>query len=321
MANNSINFSTLPSEVLLPSIIYKFVAMIIGFLGNIAVLIYTIFISKEKTATSYLVGNLALADLLVCLTFYPIWSVEFIKTILNIDSDQDFFCKLSRSTICTLLFASVFTLLAITVDRYLYIVKPLKYPLIVTKRRVFTAISGIWLTSCCLFTVFFLHWRGTTLLKRNLCDIDDILGHFVYVFIGYFPLTLIIILNLWILIVAEKQRKRILAETLVAVANCNGQSANKMTRISRFFRALKAVKTFSVVLAVLIFCVLTPTVVGTVVDYYYDDNSSLLWTWYVVFHYEFYGINSIVNAFIYGMRHIKYRKAYGRILFKILHCK
>ncbi len=321
MANNSINFSTLPSEVLLPSIIYKFVAMIIGFLGNIAVLIYTIFISKEKTATSYLVGNLALADLLVCLTFYPMWINEFIKTILNIDSDQDFFCKLSRSTIWALLFASVFTLLAITVDRYLYIVKPLKYPLIVTKRRVFTAISGIWLTSCCLFIVFLLHWRGTTLHKRSLCEIDDILCHFMHVFIGYFPLTLIIILNLWILIVAEKQRKRILVETLVAVATCNGQSANKMTRISRFFRALKAVKTFSVVLAVLIFCVLTPKVVGTVVKYYYGDNSSLYWTWYVVFHYEFYGVNSIVNAFIYGMRHIKYRKAYGHILFKILHCK
>jgi hypothetical protein len=147
MANNSMHFPSVPSEILLPSIVFKFIAMIIGVWGNITVIIYTIFLSKEKTATSYLVGNLALADLLVCLTFYPIWIIELIQTILNIDSHQDLFCKLGRSTIWSLLIASMAALLAITVDRYLYIVKPLKYPLVVTKRRVFLAISGIWLTT------------------------------------------------------------------------------------------------------------------------------------------------------------------------------
>ena len=41
--------------------------MIVGVLGNVTVIIYTIFLNKEKTATTYLTGNLALADLLVCL--------------------------------------------------------------------------------------------------------------------------------------------------------------------------------------------------------------------------------------------------------------
>ena len=81
--------------------------MIIGVIGNITVIIYTIFMSKEKTATSYLVGNLALADLLVCLTFYPMWMTEFILTLLKIDRDQVLFCKLSRSSISALLFASL----------------------------------------------------------------------------------------------------------------------------------------------------------------------------------------------------------------------
>ena len=60
------------------SVVFKSIAMIIGVLGNITVLIYTVFTSKEKTGTSYFVGNLALADLLICLTFYPIWMIEFI---------------------------------------------------------------------------------------------------------------------------------------------------------------------------------------------------------------------------------------------------
>ena len=313
------HFYTVPSKFLLPSIVFKFIAMIVGVLGNITVIIYTIFISKEKTATSYLVGNLALADLLVCLTLYPIWIVEFIQTIVNNDSDQDIFCKLSCSTLWSVQFASMATLLAITVDRCLYIVKPLKYPLIVTKRRVFLAISGIWLTACCFLIVLLVSYRYDFRL-RSLCENknNDIYHHFVHSFVTYLPLTVIMIINIWILIVAEKQRKRILAEIALPVTTSNGQRTNKMFAIHGFFHAHKAVKTFSIVVTVLVFCVLTPNVVGIVLHYFCSDSCRQMW--FVVFYYEFYGINSIVNAFIYGMRHTKYRRGYQHIILKILRC-
>ena len=72
MANNRTISYIVSKNVLFCSIVFKFIAMAIGFLGNVTLIIYTIFSSKEKTVTSYLVGNLALADLLMCLTFYPI---------------------------------------------------------------------------------------------------------------------------------------------------------------------------------------------------------------------------------------------------------
>ena len=310
MINNSSHLSTAPGEILISSVLFKFIAMIIGVLGNITVIIYAIFTSNEKTATSYLVGNLALADLLVCLTFYPIWIIEFIQTILNIDSDQDLFCKLSRSSIHALLFASVATLLAITVDRYFYIVKPLKYPLTVTKRRVFVVMSGIWLTACCVFIVLVVYFRKFNDTIKGLCYLNETLIFFKQTIIVYFPLILIIFLNVWILTIAKKQQKRrILAET----------STNRKDIIG-FFHALKAVKTFSIVVAALTFCVLTPTVVGLVLYNVSSCSFSCKRLWFAVFHYEFYGINSIVNALIYGMRHIKYRKASGHILFRILRC-
>ena len=49
------------NDVLPFSVVFKFIAMIIGVLGNVTVIIYTILVNKEKTATSYLVGNLAMA--------------------------------------------------------------------------------------------------------------------------------------------------------------------------------------------------------------------------------------------------------------------
>ena len=305
MANNS---STLSSDILIPSVIFKSIAMIIGVLGNITVIIYTIFISKEKTATSYLVGNLALADLLVCLTFYPIWMVEFFMTLLNIDSDQDLFCKFSRSSVKALLFASVATLLAITVDRCVYIVKPLKYLLIVTKRRVFVAMAGIWSIACCVFVVLMVLIRTFDKRLKSSCDINPTVVLCMDVVFVYVPLTLIIFLNVWILIIAEKQRKRILAETATNTSDVKG-----------FFHAFKAVKTFIIVVAILAFCVIIPTVVGRLL---FEFSCSQWWQrlWFVVLNYEFYGINSIVNAFIYGVRHIKYRKASGHILLRILRC-
>ena len=160
MANNTTVIKTISNNVLLFSVVFKFIAMIVGVLGNVTIILYTIFSSKEKTATSYLVGNLAFADLLVCLTLYPAGIIEFIQIILNIDSDQDLYFKFGRSAMLAFMFASIATLLAITVDRDLYIViKPLRYPQIVTHRRVFLAVSGIWITVSCLFALLQFNFR------------------------------------------------------------------------------------------------------------------------------------------------------------------
>ena len=318
MANSTAISFTLSKDTFLCSIVFKFVAMIIGVFGNVTVIIHTIFLSKEKTATSYLVGNLALADPLVCLTFYPIWIIEFIQNVLDIESDQDLFCKLSRSTLRTFMFASATTLVAITVDRYLYFAKPLKYPLIVTRRRVFLAVSGIWLTACSLFIFIYAQVSGFgKVFYRSLCVMPLFHSYFVPSFVGYIPLIFIFFLNIKIFLVARKQRKRILAERKTAsVNNCNEHLAKRMkTRVRQFFVALKAAKTFAVVFVVLTFCILIPAVVSKVLPYFCIDIGSCKIIWTVFFYFEFYGINSIVNVFIYGMRHVKYRKAYLNILY------
>ena len=317
MTNISTHFSAIgSSEILLPSVVFKFVAIIIGVMGNMIVIIHAIIISKEKTATSYLVANLAMADLLVCLTFYPIWITEFIRIILNIDSDQDLFCKLSRSTIWAFLFASVATLLVITIDRYFYIVRPLKYPLIITKRRVFAAILGIWLSNCCIFIVLKIYSRKFDSKLRGLCVVVS--AHFFMVmdvFLGCLPLVIMFVLNYQIFSVARKQRKRILTEEAVTDGISNEQSSKKLIGVLRFLVGLKGAKTFLIVVMVLTFCILTPTIVGLTLTIFCSESCCQIW--YVILHYELYGINWIVNAFIYGMKHIKYRKAYKNILFEM----
>ena len=317
MANNTTVSIAIPNNVLLCSLVFKFIAMIIGVLGNVTVIIHTVFSSNEKTATSYLVGNLALADLLVCLT-YPIWMIEFVQIMLNIKNDQDLFCKFSRATPWAFIFASVATLLAITVDRYLYIIKPLRYPQIVTHRRVFLAVLGIWITACCLFIVLYIHF-SLGIEFRSVCYLPGSTSYSKDAFAVYLPLTLIFFLNFHLLSVARKHRKRIFPETTIANAdNSTEQSTNRMSFVLRFFVGLKEAKTFAIVVAVLAICILTPTVVGRILVEF--CTTSCWQIWFVVLNYELYGINSVVNAFIYGMRHAKYRKAYLHILFKLFPC-
>ena len=300
MANNTAVFNAIPNNVLLCSVVFKFIALIIGVLGNVTVIIHTISYNKEKTATSYLVGNLALADLLVCLTLYPAWIIEFIQIMLNIDNDQDLFCKFSRATAWAFMFASVASLLAITVDRYIYV-------------------SGIWITACCLFIIRYIHFRSHSVEFRSICYVPRSIDYFTEAFAAYLPLFLIFFLNFHLLSVARRQRKRIFPETTIASAdNSTEQSTSRMRFVLRFLVGLKEAKTFSVVVAVLTICILTPTVVGRTL---YEFCSVPCWQfWYVVLNYELYGINSVVNAFIYGMRHVKYRKAYLHILFKLFPC-
>ena len=107
------------------------------------------------------------------------------------------------------MFASIVTLLAITVDRYLYIVKPLRYSQVVTLRRVIFAVAAIWMTACCLFIVWCIHVRSYGVDFRSYCYIPDSIHYFTVAFCGYLPLILIFLLNIYILSVARKQRKRI----------------------------------------------------------------------------------------------------------------
>ena len=86
-----------------------------------------------------------------------------------------------------------------------------------------------------------------------------------------------------------KQRKRILVKTTIPnVDNSTEESGNTSRNrfLLKFFVALKTAKTFAIVVAVLTFCILTPTIVGRMLHEFCTVSCRQLW--YVVFHYELY---------------------------------
>ena len=192
----------------------------------------------------------------------------------------------------------------------------MRYPLIVTSRRVFLAVLGIWLSACCSFIVIYVHVKSAGNGIRSFCYLLGSIYYFITCSTGYIPLIVIFFLNFKILSIARKQRKRILPAMMInGVNNSNEGSGDRMSFVFGFLGALKAAKTFAIVFAVLTFCSLIPTLVSQILIHF--CSNVCLQIWYVVLKYELYGINSIVNVFIYGIRDVKFRKAYLRIFFKL----
>uniref|UniRef100_G3TRY0 Type-1 angiotensin II receptor n=1 Tax=Loxodonta africana TaxID=9785 RepID=G3TRY0_LOXAF len=99
------------------------IIFVVGIFGNSLVVIVIYFYMKLKTVASIFLLNLALADLCFLLTL-PLWAVytamEYRWPFGN------YLCKIASASISFNLYASVFLLTCLSIDRYLAIVHPMK---------------------------------------------------------------------------------------------------------------------------------------------------------------------------------------------------
>ena len=131
-------------DVKITILVIHIILLLFGILGNTAVIFYNIFLNHNKTSSSRLITHLAFADLLVCLILY---SAQITKFLAKDEHEREILCPLRVTALHFSLFLSVMILLSITVEKYLYIAKPLKYPLIVTRRRTSILLICIWLAA------------------------------------------------------------------------------------------------------------------------------------------------------------------------------
>ena len=285
----------------------------IGVVGNSAVIIYNIFLNHEKTPSSWLVTNLAVADLLVCLAVYPakILSLFYDQQTKNNEYLKNFHLKI---TYFASIFLSIIFLLVITIDKYLCIAKPLKYPMIVTKRRIFILISCIWSVALVQPATIYTYYLFET-NSRKKCQM---LKAVVYLLILYtlVPIGVIAILNYKLFKIVKEQRQRLIVlQQLPHEESEQVRSEQNQTWLRRLATELKAVKTFAIIVGILIFCFVPHTVVNLmkIVTKLNPVQKEILHVIYPISK-ELVAMNSIVNAYIYALRHRKYRKAYKQLL-------
>ncbi|KAI6188796.1 G-PROTEIN-RECEP-F1-2 domain-containing protein [Aphelenchoides besseyi] len=136
---------------------YAFV-FVLGLIGNVFVLLAVVFHPQLRTTTDYMISSLALADLLIIFFCLPTTLLNNLLTEWQLGAIG---CKLSTFINSTTSCASIFTLVAVTADRYLAICHTLKY--------------AIWQPSYTLYVIFAIWITSAVLASPNLVLYDEVI--------------------------------------------------------------------------------------------------------------------------------------------------
>ncbi|CAF1628676.1 unnamed protein product, partial [Didymodactylos carnosus] len=101
---------------------------------------------------------------------------------LNIIRNNYFICLIAYAFIMSGMLMSISILLSISIDKYIYIFKPYKYPKIVTKKRCLIWILSLWLMAIVIGTLPLFGWNKMKRCKsaqscsnsNNVCLIDRV---------------------------------------------------------------------------------------------------------------------------------------------------
>ncbi|XP_023823148.1 adenosine receptor A2b [Salvelinus sp. IW2-2015] len=141
-------------------IVFEIFIAILSISGNVLVCWAVAINTTLKTTTNYFLVSLAVADILVgCL------AIPFAITI-SIGIFLDFYgCLFLACFVLVLTQSSIFSLLAVAIDRYLAVKIPLRYKELVTGTRARRIIAILWILSFVIGLIPFLGWN----LKVTSC--------------------------------------------------------------------------------------------------------------------------------------------------------
>ncbi|XP_029371970.1 alpha-1A adrenergic receptor [Echeneis naucrates] len=167
---------------------------VFGVLGNILVILSVLFHHHWRSVTHYFIANLAAADLLLSSAVLP-FSVTsevlgrwvFGRSFCGVWAALDVLC-------CT---ASILSLCVISIDRYLAVSYPLRYPAIATGRRGLTAVAALWGLSAAISVGPLFGWKEPDPEDESVCQITEEPGYALFSALGSFYIPLAIILAMY----------------------------------------------------------------------------------------------------------------------------
>uniref|UniRef100_A0A3B5MNK7 Alpha-1A adrenergic receptor n=1 Tax=Xiphophorus couchianus TaxID=32473 RepID=A0A3B5MNK7_9TELE len=309
------------------------VFILFGVVGNILVILSVVCHRHLRTVTHYFIVNLAVADLLLSSTVLPFSAVfeildrwVFGRAFCNVWAAVDVLC-------CT---ASIMSLCVISVDRYIGVSYPLRYPSIMTKRRALLAVMLLWVLSIIISIGPLFGWKEPEPEDESICKITEEPGYAIFSAVGsfYLPLTIILVMYCRVYVVAHREsqglreghktEKSDSEQVILRIHRGNTTALEEESlrsrthfalRLLKFSREKKAAKTLGIVVGCFVLCWLPFFLVlpiGSIFPAYRPSDTVFKITFWLGY------FNSCINPIIYPCSNQEFKKAFQSLLG--VHC-
>ncbi|OCT94677.1 adenosine receptor A3 isoform X1 [Xenopus laevis] len=300
------------SDAAIYSAVYIGVETVIGIsavFGNILVIWAVRLKPSLQNTTFYFIVSLALADLAVGFLVMPL------AIVLSLEINFHFhLCLFICCLIIILTNASILSLLAIAVDRYLQIKIPTRYRAVITSRRICFSICTVWIISFLVGMVPMFGWNKRSRLGEehqhflnctfeNVMSIEYIVNFYICGWI-FIPLIIMLMLYIEIFYLIKKQLKQ--------------NSSNHIKKGVFYGKEYKTAKSLALVLLLFALCWLPLSILHYVQFYNPSVKKHTLYQPTIFLFILLSHANSAMNPIIYAFKINKFKEAYIHILRTIL---
>lgn len=294
-------------------IVVELAIAVLAVLGNVLVCWAVWLNSNLQNVTNYFVVSLAAADIAV-----GVLAIPFAITISIGFCAACHSCLFFACFVLVLTQSSIFSLLAIAIDRYIAIRIPLRYNGLVTGARAKGIIAVCWVLSFAIGLTPMLGWNncGRPKEARNhsqgcgegqvACLFEDVVPMNYMVYYNFFacvlvPLLLMLAIYLRIFLAARRQLKQMESHPLP------GERAR-----STLQKEVHAAKSLAIIVGLFALCWLPLHIINCFTFFCPDCAHAPLWLMYlaIVLSHS----NSVVNPFIYAYRIREFRQTFRKII-------
>ncbi|XP_032253500.1 adenosine receptor A2a [Halichoerus grypus] len=286
---------------------------VLAVLGNVLVCWAVWLNSNLQNVTNYFVVSLAAADIAV-----GVLAIPFAITISTGFCAACHNCLFFACFVLVLTQSSIFSLLAIAIDRYIAIRIPLRYNGLVTGTRAKGIIAVCWVLSFAIGLTPMLGWNncGQPEGGQNhsqgcgegqvACLFEDVVPMNYMVYYNFFacvlvPLLLMLGVYLRIFLAARRQLKQMESQPLP------GERAR-----STLQKEVHAAKSLAIIVGLFALCWLPLHIINCFTFFCPECSHAPLWLMYLTIVLSH--TNSVVNPFIYAYRIREFRQTFRKII-------
>ncbi|XP_010587873.1 adenosine receptor A3 isoform X1 [Loxodonta africana] len=299
------------TAVTLPSITYITVEILIGLcaiVGNVLVIWAVKLNPSLQTTTFYFIVSLALADIAVGVLVMPLAIVISLNITIHFYS-----CLFMTCLLLIFTHASIMSLLAIAVDRYLRVKLTIRYRKVITQRRIWLALGLCWLVSLLVGLIPMFGWnmKLTPGYNRNAtcfpCQFRSVMRMDYMVYFSFFT---------WILIPLVIMCA-IYLDIFYVIRNKLNQKFSSSKETGAFYgREFKTAKSLFLVLFLFALSWLPLSIVNCITYFGGEVSQAVIYLGILLSH-----ANSMMNPIVYACKIKKFKETYLLIFKTCVICR